>query len=337
MNFEEKKILLRNAIDGEMRRVVSGYGLEGYPELTNMLAYHLGWEGEGAGPKAQGKRIRPLLLLLSCGAAGGDWEKALAASASVELIHNFSLIHDDIQDQSNLRHGRPTVWAKWGVPQAINAGDLMFTLANSAMLNLDEKNNNEITVEAVSILQRTCVELTRGQYLDMSYETRDEITPDAYWSMVSGKTAALLACCTEIGALVSGVDFNRRNLFKKYGYALGMAFQAWDDLLGIWGNTVLTGKSNESDLVSGKKTLPVVYGLMQQGKFSKRWRAGNICASEIGELSEILEEEGAKAYTIEMAEFYSADAINALNLAADDNQDHHILLEMTDMLLRRQH
>jgi geranylgeranyl diphosphate synthase, type I len=127
---------MRPAVETELQQFINRTLPGEYPEIHQMMAYHLGWEGEGAGPEAQGKRIRPLLVLLAAEAAGGMWQKALPAAAAVELLHNFSLIHDDIQDNSPLRRNRPTVWVKWGTAQAINAGDVMFTLAFMAIQDL---------------------------------------------------------------------------------------------------------------------------------------------------------------------------------------------------------
>jgi len=214
MNDEEiTTTALRSRVESELQIAVDAMEVASTPELKSMLAYHMGWEGDGAGTKAQGKRIRPLIVLLSAGAAGGDWEKALPAAVAVELIHNFSLIHDDIQDNSTVRHGRLTVWKKWGIPQAINAGDLMFVLAHRALLGMKEGTSVEITMLSSQILQNTCVELTRGQYLDMSYESRQEVTLEDYWAMVKGKTGALIACAAELGALASGSTQTKRSLF----------------------------------------------------------------------------------------------------------------------------
>jgi geranylgeranyl diphosphate synthase type I len=193
-------------IETEMQRVIAVSKTTQTAELHHMIAYHMGWEGEGSGAKAQGKRIRPLLVLLSYGAvlpgisSPDSWHIPLPAAASVEILHNFSLIHDDIQDNSPLRRGRPTVWKKWGIAQAINAGDAEYSLAYTAMLELAKNTSPEIALEAVNILQRTCVHLTQGQYLDISFETRPSVTLDDYWAMIGGKTAALIAACTELGA-----------------------------------------------------------------------------------------------------------------------------------------
>ena len=134
------------------------------------------------------------------------WQSALPAAAAVELVHNFSLVHDDIQDNSDKRRGRPTTWVKWGVPMAINVGDALFVMSNQAIIDLKENYPAEIVVKAAEILHNTCLDLTRGQFLDMSYEERMDLTVEDYWPMVSGKTAALLSACCHIGSLLGGAD-----------------------------------------------------------------------------------------------------------------------------------
>ena len=235
------------AIEEELKQVVQRTTSDRYPRLRGMLAYHMGWEGEGAGAEAQGKRIRPLMVLLCAQAGGADWHAALPAAAAVELLHNFSLIHDDIQDQSPLRRNRPTVWVKWGVAQAINAGDVMFTKAFSFMQDLQRSGiPAETILEAERALQQTCLRLTEGQFLDLSYEAQDDLSLEDYWPMIGGKTSALLACCAELGALVGGASVQRREHFRAFGYALGLAFQVLDDWLGIWGDAAVTGKSTDT-------------------------------------------------------------------------------------------
>ena len=295
--LEQFKRTMLPAVEDELREIVSLTNLPGYEELNSMLVYHMGWEEESPVSIPSGKRIRPLLVLLSASAAGGDWKVALSAAAAVELIHNFSLIHDDIQDNSELRRGRPTIWKLWGVPQAINTGDMMFTLAQKAILKLKETTSLSTTVQASFILQDSCLQLTQGQYLDMSYESRDAMEIGSYWKMIEGKTAALLAASTELGALCGNAGDNARKSYRDFGFYLGLAFQTQDDLLGIWGDTMVTGKSAESDLVTGKKTLPILYGLEQRGDFYKGWKNQGLTIDEIPFLVSELEKEGAKEYT----------------------------------------
>jgi len=309
------------------------------PELDlyfSMLAYHLGWEGEGAGPEARGKRIRPLLVLLTCSAAGGKWQSALPAAAAVELVHNFSLIHDDIQDNSPLRRGRETVWKRWGIAQAINAGDAMLTIAQLTLLRLEKTTSPGIAIQAAHTLQRACLQLTKGQYLDLDYESRNQLSVEAYWQMVAGKTAALLGACTELGAIAAGCSDERRTAFRDFGTYLGLAFQAQDDILGIWGDAALTGKSNESDLIARKKSLPVLYGLQRDGRFKTRWNSGPIRENETEDVVQLLEAEGARQQTQDAASRMTEQALEALNRAAPEGEASQALMDLTNRLLRRE-
>lgn len=330
-----KSMLL--AIEDELQEAVSLANEHGTSAMHHMLAYHLGWVGEGAGAEARGKRLRPLLLLLTCSAAGGDWKSALPASAAVELVHNFSLIHDDIQDDSPLRRGRTTLWKNWGIAQAINAGDAMFTLAHLALLRLDQRSPAKVVIQAAQILQEACLHLTQGQYLDLDYETREYLSIEDYWPMVNAKTAALLAACTELGALVAETEESRRKNFRQFGLSLGLAFQVQDDLLGIWGNGMITGKSAESDLISGKKSLPVLFGIGQKGRFFERWMQRPFKPEEIPELAALLESEGARTFTEKQTIRLTDEAVVALGEAVPDNDNiaGKVLVDLALKLLKR--
>lgn len=300
-----------------------------------MLRYHMGWEGEGANNEARGKRIRPLLVLLSCTACSGDWKLALPAASAVELVHNFSLIHDDIEDNSPLRRGRPTLWKLYGIPQAINAGDAMFALAHLEILKLEKVLSPGDTLRAVTLLQQTCLRLTQGQYLDLSYENRSNLNLNDYWSMISGKTAALLATSTHLGALVAGADNERQSHYSEFGRYLGLAFQARDDMLGIWGDAALMGKSSESDLLTGKKTLPVLFGLSKNSTFAKRWSKGSIAPEEVADIAHLLEDEGARSYCEQISSQLTDQAIATLDLAKPIGIAKETLRYLTEMLLSR--
>ena len=336
MPLEELVQTFLPAIEEELHKVVERAKGPDLNLLHHMLAYHLGWEGEKAGPEARGKRIRPILLLLTTAAAGGDWREALPTAAAVELIHNFSLIHDDIEDNSPVRRGRPTLWKLWGVPQAINAGDALFSLAHLALLETSKNTSSDITLRASRLLLDTCLHLTQGQYLDISYELRGDLTLHAYWPMVKGKTAALLATCTELGALVAGANPMVCTAYREFGHALGLAFQVLDDLLGIWGDAALTGKSAESDLLSGKKSLPVLYGLSQAGDFAARWSRGPITADEVPFFASLLEREGAHTYTRECANDLTGQALEALERAQPQGDAGQALQILAHQLLNRQ-
>ncbi len=335
MSLDSLSPQMLKAIDLEMQRVVAHPLLDPYTGLREMLRYHIGWEGEGSGIEAQGKRIRPLMVLLVCRAAGGEWQKALPAAAAVELLHNFSLVHDDIEDNSSLRRGRETLWNKWGQALAINAGDALFTLAYEALTHLGRSVPPAVVLDAMKIFTETCIQLTGGQHLDISYEKEAKITENAYWQMISGKTAALLAGCARLGALVAGASKDTQDAFGRYGMSLGLSFQVQDDWLGLWGTSQETGKSNQSDLLAGKKTLPVIYAIDQNQAFARRWRQGMITPGEVQELSDLLIKEGAQEFTENTAQKFSAEAIKALEEAAGDNPAADPLKELTRMLLNR--
>ncbi|MCK4978599.1 MAG: polyprenyl synthetase family protein [Anaerolineales bacterium] len=336
MSFESLSQIMLPALEEELKQSISRSNDDGYGELHNMLAYHLGWTGEGSGPKAMGKRIRPLMLLLITSAAGGEWNCALPAAAAVELVHNFSLIHDDIEDDSPLRRGRPTLWKKWGMAQAINAGDAMFSLAHLAILRLEETTSKTITLKASQILHGSCLQLTQGQYLDIAYEERGDLSIDAYWPMVGGKTAALLSACTEIGALIARSSDEARSAYQEFGNSLGLAFQTKDDLLGIWGDAALTGKSADSDLITGKKSLPVLYGLSQNGAFAKRWAEGPILPNEVSDLANQLADEGTRDYTQKISDKLTQKALHSLSEANPQGEAGMALVELANQLLNRQ-
>ncbi len=335
MELKDYIQVMQPEIEDQLKAVIDRSVQADYPDLRAMLRYHMGWEGSGAGPDAQGKRIRPLLVLLSTAAAGQDWRKALPAAAAVELIHNFSLIHDDIQDRSELRRGRETVWKKWGVAQAINAGDLMFTLAYLALLDLEHSEPAGTVVTASRVLHETCVSLTKGQFLDLHNENRPSMPIDSYWPMVGGKTAALLAAAAELGAIVAHPGEKRQAAFRRFGYQLGLAFQMLDDLLGIWGDAGTIGKSTKSDLISGKKTLPVLYGLQQGGQFSERWLVGPIQIYEVPKVAKWLVEDGAQMYTQQEADRLTGEALQSLDAGLVDQVAGEALRSLALQLLNR--
>lgn len=337
MTYTEMISGMRPAIETELMDICRELIPVSAEGLREQVMYHMGWQGEGAGPEAQGKRIRPILLLLCTGAAGGAWERALPAAAGVELLHNFSLIHDDIEDSSDLRHGRATVWKKWGIAQAINTGDAMFAMAQQAVMRLERHTTVATAYSAVKILLQASASLTYGQFLDISYERRRSMPVADYWPMVQGKTAALLAACAEMGALIGGADVEIRARFREFGLSLGLAFQSLDDVLGIWGNEALTGKSAQSDLVSGKKTLPVTFALEMNGEFARRWMKGPIEANEAAEVAALLEQEGARAFAESQADRYTQKALDALKAATQAGDAQDALRELANILLRRKY
>ncbi len=243
------------AIDEEVRALLS-HGEPSLQPFYGMMLYHLGLDAER--PRG-GKRLRPLLCALTFEALGQEEARVLPAAAAIELLHNFTLIHDDIEDQDPRRHHRPTVWSVWGEAQAINAGDGMYALSRLAVQRLRERGfPAERILDLLALLDQTCVRVCEGQFLDISFETRTDVTAERYRAMASRKTGALFAAAAEGAAVLAADDAAVRGRLRAFGMEFGEAFQAHDDVMGIWGSADRTGKVEMNDLVKRKKTLPVV-------------------------------------------------------------------------------
>lgn len=250
----------RDAIAQEMRDTLR----TSEQPVYGMQRYHLGWQ-EADGSAVQlvtGKLFRPALCLLCCQAVGGDFERALAAAAAVEFVHNFSLIHDDIEDVSRVRHGRRTVWDLWGVAHGVNTGDSMFVVARLALHRLAAQSYQPQTViNAFLLLDRACQRLCEGQDLDLRFEQREAVSMDEYLQMIAGKTGALIGASAALGALLGEAPPSVVALFDRFGRLLGRAFQVEDDVLGVWGTQARTGKPSGDDIRSRKKSYPIVHAL----------------------------------------------------------------------------
>ena len=286
----------RADIEEEMRQILSPYSGEVY----KMLKYHLGWVKPNGAPDSSnsGKMIRPSLCLHAYHAVTGRWKEALPAAAALELVHNFSLIHDDIQDHDKERRHRKTVWAIWGESQGINTGDAMAFLSNVAMSSLWDTaiTHNKIR-RAYQLFNTATLEMIEGQTMDLIFERRAEVGPQEYMSMISKKTGALLRCSLELGATLGSDDTKTIESFRKAGENVGLAFQIKDDMLGIWGDEKLTGKPFASDVHRKKKSLPVVIALAGPGGrhlksiYSKKRLSGR----DVRQVLNIMDENGVEA------------------------------------------
>ncbi|MGW2208635.1 polyprenyl synthetase family protein [Streptomyces sp. NPDC001781] len=292
------------------------------PPMDTVAAYHFGWIDAAGNPAAGdgGKAVRPALAVLSAEVTGAAPEAGVPGAVAVELVHNFSLLHDDLMDGDEQRRHRDTVWKVHGPAQAILVGDALFALGNEVLLELG-------TVEAGRATRRLTAAtraLIDGQAQDISYEHRDRVSVEECLEMEGNKTGALLACASSIGAVLGGADDRTADALERYGYHLGLAFQAVDDLLGIWGDPESTGKQTWSDLRQRKKSLPVVAALAAGGTASQRLGeilAADAKSSDFAAFSEeefaaraaLIEEAGGREWTADEARRQHTVAIGALH------------------------
>jgi geranylgeranyl diphosphate synthase type I len=263
-----------------------------------MLFYHFGY-GE-YGPAKRGKRLRPRLLLCVAEAEGGSAENALDAAAAVEILHNYSLVHDDIEDNDELRRGRRTVWAVYGIPQALNAGDALCAISFLALTNSVARHSDERVLQMVRALHEAHATMCDGQSMDLAYEQAPRVDLAAYNRMIGAKTAALFGASSQLGALCAPCAPEAVIGYRELGRAFGMAFQIRDDALGIWGTVDATGKVSGNDIARRKWTFPVVWSLAQPPSVARDRiaaayaRGGTLDNDTVASVIDALDELGAR-------------------------------------------
>jgi geranylgeranyl diphosphate synthase type I len=311
--------------------------------LYDIMRYHLGWLDEDLKPIEHygGKRFRPILCLLAYYALSGVYDKALPVAAAIELIHNFSLIHDDIEDRDEERRHRPTVWKIWGEAQAINAGDGMHVFVNLSALRLQRRNvTDSKVVEVLRLLNETVMTLCEGQYLDISFEARDDVTSKEYLDMIYRKTAALIESAVVVGALLATEDEKTIADFRKFGRDLGMAFQIRDDIIGTWCEPENTGKPKGSDIENKKKTLPVIYTFEnctgeEKAELDRIYAKDRLSKEDVKHVIKLMDEKDAYNYAIETAAGYERSALAALLNLGLSSETEEKILALTDFLIKR--
>ena len=266
-----------------------------------------------------GKRLRPLILVSVSDSLGGKRESALHAGASVEMLHSFTLVHDDIMDQDHMRRGRPTVHVLWGTPMAILAGDLMHVKSYELMLRALKGKSAEVMSKVLSSLTNAVVVISEGQAMDMEFESRAEVTEEEYVKMISKKTAELFAVSAEIGGLLTNIDGQRISNLRDYGMNLGIAFQIADDILGLTADEKELGKPIYSDIREGKKTVLLIKALhsaseQQRKKILKALGNRNCSREELEDAAKIVLELSLD-YATMLAANYSTKALQSLEMA----------------------
>ncbi|MGB9683026.1 MAG: polyprenyl synthetase family protein [bacterium] len=303
--------------------------------MTNIIRYHMGWLNRDfqAEEGYKGKRLRPFLCSFVCKLIGGNLEDSYPAGIALELIHNFSLVHDDIQDRDIFRRGRETVWSIWGEPQGINIGDAMIFLAYKAIIEsflpLEKKH------KLLMLLNSSVLKLCKGQFLDVSFEKKDIVTTEEYIEMVEGKTSAMFEASAGMGVISSGKE-EFLDSFLEFGKNLGIGFQIYDDILGLWGNPKITGKPVGSDLLQNKKTYPIILGMNRLPNLAPLILKEKKDKNEVESIILELERAEVKKECKEKASFYLSKAREIIDKLNIEQKSKKLLLEFTSYLEERE-
>lgn len=323
-------------VEPAMREAVDTLG----PAMRRITGYHLGWwDADGRGTdQPSGKSIRPAMTLLCAEAVGEDASVAVHAAAAVELVHNFSLLHDDVIDGDTTRRHRPTAWTVFGKGDAILAGDALSTLAVDVVAG----SGHPYALEGARMLNATVQELINGQSCDMAFESRSDVDLDECRAMAECKTGALLGYACAVGALFGGGSREQIAQLGAFGSGLGLAFQFVDDLLGIWGDPAVTGKPVHSDLANRKKSLPVVAALNSDTPHADRlsrlyFGDGELGPAERAQAAELVEAAGGRAWTREQADLLLDAAVDRLHGIGLVQRSCGELVELARLITRRDH
>ena len=284
--------------------------------------------------KAGGKMLRPALTLITAEAVGGKRESALKTGAAIELIHTFSLIHDDIMDQDDMRRGMPSVHKVWGDDVAILAGDTLFSKAFEIIIT-SQDTTSEQNNKALATVADACVKICEGQALDMGFEERFDVTEDEYMEMIFKKTGALIAAATKAGAIMGGASDEVIDAMYEYGRLIGLAFQIQDDYLDLASDEETLGKPIGSDIGKGKMTIIAIKGLASdEGRLLEILKADENSQAEIDEAIEILTNCGAIEYARNLAQESVMKAKEVLEIL-DDSSSKQVLVDIADFVLER--
>ncbi|GFO97366.1 dimethylallyltransferase [groundwater metagenome] len=282
---------------------------------------------------AGGKRLRPSALLLAAEAAGGKPENVMPAAVAIELVHNFTLIHDDIMDEADLRRGLTTVHKKWGVPRAIIAGDALYSKAFEIVSCT--RSEHARLVESLELMSKTCTDICEGQWMDMNHATRKDVTEAEYLRMVEKKTAVLFAAAMKMGATLSGANNDIARGLWDFGRMTGIGFQIYDDVIDLITPEEILGKAQGGDIIEGKRTLIVIHAL-SKGVTIDALGKSNATRSEVSAALMTLKESGSIDYAMNRAVGFIEDGKAALKVLPD-SEAKKILIGLADYMIARKY
>ena len=307
--------------------------------LDEMQRYALGWTDEGL--PSLGKCLRPSLCLLACESLGGDLDQAVPVAVAIEMIHNFSLIHDDIEDGDETRHHRPTLWRAYGRDPAIAAGIVLWTTAYQTLERARQRGLSAgRLLEVRRVINDACLEMIEGQHLDLSYELRTDVSLSEYINMIAFKTGALLGASLQMGAIIAGADAEEAQRFGLFGQQLGLSFQIRDDILGIWGEGSVTGKPVGADIARKKKTLPIVQAFQQvlgpdRDLLRDVYSSAVVADEDVDAVLAVLQRWNCRYFAQGLAEDYRSRAMAALSQTRIPASARYRFDELTAFILER--
>ena len=329
-----------NALEAEMKDVFASR--EGF--LYDLLRYHMGWTSQQGEALDSSPRLhfQSMLTLVCCQAISGDFSTALPAAAGIEFIHNYTLVHGDVQSNRAVAEDRPSIWWVWGPAQAINVGDGLHALGRNTMMRLAQRGiPSERVLPAVTSLDKACLALCEGQYMDLEFQDQLMVTSADYHNMIGRKTGALAGCATELGAIAAGAENEVCAAFQKMGHGLGMAWQISLDIADLWGSRA--DGMTSSNMLNKKKSLPLIYALETSSLADKR-ALGNIYMKrvlqpeDIAQVIGILDQAGARPFAESRARELADEALSDSGLSGSGltNEGLQHLRDLTDWALEGQ-
>jgi len=315
-----------NEIAGRVNRAILHLPLPAEPAgLYDPVRYAL----EGGG-----KRLRPVLAIICCHAAGGTDGDVINQALGIEMFHNFTLLHDDVMDRADVRRGRPTVHRRWNESTAILSGDAMLTLAGE----LVAKAPDHLLRQALELFNRTAMDVYEGQQYDMDFEHRDDVTPEEYIDMIRLKTSVLLGGACAMGALMGGADHRMRNCLYDYGVRLGLAFQLQDDLLDTYGDPIVFGKEIGGDIRNDKKTWLLITAIKEAPDQIRAIRERHLSSDDkIDSVRAVYDSLDLRRRCDELVKKYSQEAIATLDGLSMPSGPREALVKLARDCARRNH